>query len=56
LFFNQIDQFKENHFLWLSAGGMKVAQINNGSAEGRTQEDVDKQLGDEDENPEGGDG
>jgi hypothetical protein len=31
---------------------MKVAQINKA----QTQEDVDKQLGDEDENPEGGDG
>jgi tRNA pseudouridine38-40 synthase len=53
-FFNQIDQFKANHFLWLSAGGMAVADLSSGS--GKTQEDVDKQLGDEDEDPEGGEG
>ncbi|KAL6909128.1 pseudouridine synthase [Trichoderma evansii] len=53
-FFSQIDQFRSNHFLWLTAGGMKVATIdkNNGKLQ-----DVDKQLGDEDEeDPEGGEG
>jgi tRNA pseudouridine38-40 synthase len=50
-FFNQIDQFKQNHFLWVTAGGMEVAQIVRG-----VQAEVDKQLGDEDEDPEGGDG
>ncbi|KAL7920921.1 pseudouridine synthase [Trichoderma austrokoningii] len=53
-FFSQIDQFRSNHFLWLTAGGMKVATIDK--ANGKLQ-DVDKQLGDEDEeDPEGGEG
>ncbi|KAH0490688.1 hypothetical protein TgHK011_002145 [Trichoderma gracile] len=53
-FFSQIDQFRSNHFLWLTAGGMKVATIDK--ANGKVQ-DVDKQLGDEDEeDPEGGEG
>ncbi|KAK1249756.1 hypothetical protein MKX08_009759 [Trichoderma sp. CBMAI-0020] len=53
-FFSQIDQFRSNHFLWLTAGGMKVATIDKSN--GKLQ-DVDKQLGDEDEeDPEGGEG
>lgn len=51
-FYNQIDQFKANHFLWLSAGGTKVAELNKES----DKTEVDKALGDEDENPEGGEG
>ena len=51
-FYSQIDQFKENHFLWLTAGGIEVAQIANN----KVQAEVDKQLGDEDEDPEGGEG
>lgn len=55
IFFNQIDQFKSNHFLWLTAGGLKAAVI--GKDEAAKGEDVDKQLGDEDEaDPEGGQG
>ncbi|KJZ76362.1 hypothetical protein HIM_04091 [Hirsutella minnesotensis 3608] len=54
-FYNQIDQFKSNHFLWLTAGGMAVAEIAK-TAGSKVQEDVDKQLGDEDEDPEGGEG
>ncbi|POR32814.1 tRNA pseudouridine synthase 1 [Tolypocladium paradoxum] len=54
-FFNQIDQFKSNHFLWLTAGGLAVAEILK-SAGGKVQEDVDRELGDEDEDPEGGEG
>ncbi|KAM3522000.1 hypothetical protein MY4038_008801 [Beauveria bassiana] len=54
-FFNQIDQFKANHFLWLTAGGLKVAEI--AKEESGKEEDVDKQLGDEDEeDPDGGQG
>jgi tRNA pseudouridine38-40 synthase len=53
-FFSQIDQFKANHFLWLSAGGLAVADLSNPN--GRTQQEVDKELGDEDEDPEGGEG
>lgn len=51
-FYNQIDQFKANHFLWLTAGGTKVSELNK---EGEKAE-VDKALGDEDEDPEGGEG
>ncbi|KAG8414601.1 tRNA pseudouridine synthase 1 [Metarhizium acridum] len=51
-FYNQIDQFKANHFLWLSAGGTKVAELHKES----DKTEVDKALGDEDENPEGGEG
>ncbi|KAK5989839.1 tRNA pseudouridine synthase 1 [Cladobotryum mycophilum] len=55
-FFSQIDQFKSNHFLWLTAGGMKVANISNGQGP-KTAADVDKALGDGDEeDPEGGEG
>ncbi|KAF4580885.1 tRNA pseudouridine synthase [Ophiocordyceps camponoti-floridani] len=54
-FFNQIDQFRSNHFLWLTAGGLSAAEIPQ-NVGGEVQEDVDKQLGDEDEDPEGGEG
>ncbi|KAI8721271.1 PseudoU-synth-1 domain-containing protein [Fusarium sp. LHS14.1] len=56
MFFNQIDQFKTNHFLWLTAGGMKAAEIARNTTGEKVQQDVDKQLGDEDEDPEGGEG
>ncbi|KAH6606895.1 trna pseudouridine38-40 synthase [Trichoderma cornu-damae] len=53
-FFTQIDQFRSNHFLWLTAGGMEVATIDKSGAK---LQDVDKQLGDEDEeDAEGGEG
>ncbi|KAK2598060.1 tRNA pseudouridine synthase 1 [Conoideocrella luteorostrata] len=56
-FYNQIDQFKSNHFLWLTAGGVKVAELNKDADAGSMQQDVDKALGDEDEeDPEGGEG
>ncbi|KFA66083.1 hypothetical protein S40285_08143 [Stachybotrys chlorohalonatus IBT 40285] len=52
-FFQQIDQFKSTHFLWLTAGGVGVAGLTSGSKA----QDVDKQLGDESEgDPEGGEG
>ncbi|KAH7162229.1 pseudouridine synthase [Dactylonectria estremocensis] len=58
MFFNQIDQFKTNHFLWLTAGGMKAAEISRDSTGEKVQRDVDKRLGDddEDEDPENGEG
>lgn len=56
MFYNQIDQFKTNHFLWLTAGGMKAAEISNNTTGEKVQQDVDKELGDEDEDPEGGEG
>ncbi|KZZ95847.1 tRNA pseudouridine synthase [Moelleriella libera RCEF 2490] len=56
-FYNQIDQFKSNHFLWLSAGGMKVAELVKDADAGTAAQDVDRALGDEDElDPEGGEG
>ncbi|KAI9902407.1 hypothetical protein N3K66_001759 [Trichothecium roseum] len=51
-FFTQIDQFKQNHFLWVTAGGREVAKLTAGG----DQAAVDRQLGDEDEDPEGGEG
>lgn len=51
-FFGQIDSFKQNHFLWVTAGGLEVAKIANA----KDQVEVDKELGDEDEDPEGGEG
>lgn len=57
MFFNQIDQFKTNHFLWLTAGGMKAAELTRDTTGEKVQRDVDKELGDEDEeDPEGGEG
>ena len=56
MFFNQIDQFKTNHFLWLTAGGMKAAEIAKDTTGEKVQQDVDKELGDEDEDPENGEG
>ncbi|KAG5976826.1 hypothetical protein E4U55_007193 [Claviceps digitariae] len=56
-FYNQIDQFKSNHFLWLTAGGMKVAELHKDTDANKSQQDVDKALGGEDEeDPEGGEG
>jgi tRNA pseudouridine38-40 synthase len=57
MFFNQIDQFKTNHFLWLTAGGLKAAEIKSTSGE-KVEADVNKRLGDEseDEDPENGEG
>lgn len=52
-FFNQIDQFRSNHFLWVTAGGLDAASL---TGQNKEQEEVDRQLGDEDEDPEGGDG
>jgi tRNA pseudouridine38-40 synthase len=55
-FFNQIDQFKMNHFLWVTAGGMEVAQLTQADANAADKE-LNKQLGDgEEEDPEGGEG
>lgn len=43
-----------NHFLWVTAGGLEVSQLTQGDA--AAAEKVDKELGDEDEDPEGGEG
>lgn len=41
--------------MWVTAGGMKVAEIRGGG--GDVQRNVDKELGDDDdEDPEGGEG
>lgn len=47
-FFNQVDQFKSSHFLWLSAGGLKIAELPGKSESNNFEE--------EDEDPEGGEG
>ncbi|PHH66149.1 hypothetical protein CDD81_212 [Ophiocordyceps australis] len=54
-FFSQIDQFKSDHFLWLSAGGLSVGELDK-SGGSKIQQDVSRELGDEDEDPEGGEG
>ncbi|PHH75944.1 hypothetical protein CDD82_4207 [Ophiocordyceps australis] len=54
-FFNQVDQFKSNHFLWLSAGGLSVSELDK-NGDSKIQQDVSRELGDEDEDPEGGEG
>ncbi|KAH7329459.1 tRNA pseudouridine synthase [Stachybotrys elegans] len=54
-FYQQLDQFKSTHFLWLSAGGVAVTELGQ-SSDSKTQEEVNRQLGDEDEDPEGGEG
>ncbi|KAI5465382.1 pseudouridine synthase [Mariannaea sp. PMI_226] len=58
MFYNQIDQFKTNHFLWLTAGGLKAAEITQNTSSDLAQADVNKRLGDEseDEDPENGEG
>jgi len=50
-----VDSFKSNFFLWLTAHGLDAAKIRPAKGD-RTVEEIDKQLGDEDEDPVGGEG
>ena len=54
-FFQQVDNFKSSFFLWLTAGGLDAAKIR-AIGGGKAAQQMDAQLGDEDEDPEGGDG
>ncbi|KAI0182557.1 tRNA pseudouridine synthase A [Xylaria flabelliformis] len=52
VFFNQIDTFKSDYFLWVTAGGLEVAQQREGPREPIPQE-LENELGDEGEDVEG---
>jgi tRNA pseudouridine38-40 synthase len=55
LFFNQIDTFKSDDFLWATAGGLDAAKERQGPREPVPQE-LEDELGDEGEDVEGGEG
>jgi tRNA pseudouridine38-40 synthase len=58
MFFNQIDTFKSDYFLWVTAGGLEAAQERAGPREPVPQE-LENELGDEGDeagNAEGGEG
>ncbi|KAI1125048.1 pseudouridine synthase [Nemania abortiva] len=48
VFFNQIDTFKSDYFLWATAGGLEAAQLRAGPRESIPQE-LEDELGDEGE-------
>ncbi|KAI0544340.1 pseudouridine synthase [Xylaria curta] len=52
VFFNQIDTFKSDYFLWVTAGGLELAQQREGPREPIPQE-LEDELGDEGEDVEG---
>ncbi|KAI8952394.1 pseudouridine synthase [Xylaria longipes] len=52
IFFNQIDTFKSDYFLWVTAGGLEAAQQRAGPRESIPQE-LEDELGDEGEDAEG---
>ncbi|KAI0377153.1 pseudouridine synthase [Hypomontagnella monticulosa] len=53
-FFHQIDNYKTNYFLWVTAGGLDAAEIRTGPMEPMP-DALNDELGDE-EDPEGGEG
>jgi tRNA pseudouridine38-40 synthase len=53
VFFNQIDTFNSDYFLWVTAGGLEAAKERVGPSEPVPKE-LEDELGDEGEN-EGGD-
>lgn len=55
LFFNQIDTFKSDYFLWVTAGGLETAQQREGPREPVPQE-LENELGDEGEEAGGEEG
>jgi tRNA pseudouridine38-40 synthase len=61
-FYQQIDSFRSNFFLWITPGGIAAAKLRQGFTEEDAAEDeklMNKQLGDEDDedvNPEEGEG
>ncbi|ORY63355.1 pseudouridine synthase [Pseudomassariella vexata] len=54
-FFHQIDSFKSDYFLWVTAGGITAAHQRVGQVED-VPEEMKEELGDEGEDPEGGEG
>ncbi|TGJ83951.1 hypothetical protein E0Z10_g4794 [Xylaria hypoxylon] len=55
LFFNQIDTFKSDYFLWVTAGGLEIAKQREGPREPVPQE-LEAELGDEGEEAGGEEG
>ncbi|KAI0540837.1 pseudouridine synthase [Xylaria digitata] len=55
LFFNQIDTFKSDYFLWVTAGGLDIAKQREGPRESVPQE-LEAELGDEGEEAGGEEG
>ncbi|KAF3059438.1 tRNA pseudouridine synthase 1 [Daldinia childiae] len=55
-FFHQIDNYKEGYFLWVTAGGIEVAEQRMGQMESIPKE-LEEELGDDgEENPDEGEG
>lgn len=55
VFFNQIDTFKSDYFLWVTAGGLENVKQRVGMREPIPQE-LEAELGDEGEDAEGEEG
>ncbi|KAM0324433.1 hypothetical protein ACHAQA_008215 [Verticillium albo-atrum] len=56
-FFQQVDNFKSDFFLWLTAGGIQAGAIRASKSFGKEDKSVNVGLvDDEDEDPEGGEG
>ncbi|WQF76548.1 Putative pseudouridine synthase I, TruA, pseudouridine synthase TruA/RsuA/RluB/E/F [Colletotrichum destructivum] len=55
IFFQQVDNFKSDYFLWLTAGGIDAGGIRTGKDE-KGAKTLETEIGDEDEDPENGDG
>ncbi|KAJ0160814.1 hypothetical protein CTA2_7255, partial [Colletotrichum tanaceti] len=51
----QVDNFKSDYFLWLTAGGIDAGGIRTGKDE-KGAKTLETEIGDEDEDPENGDG
>ncbi|KAH0443640.1 tRNA pseudouridine synthase A [Colletotrichum camelliae] len=54
-FFQQVDNFKSDYFLWLTAAGIDAGAIMTAKGEEK-QKTLEAQMGDEDEDPENGEG
>ncbi|OLN83338.1 tRNA pseudouridine synthase 1 [Colletotrichum chlorophyti] len=55
VFFQQVDNFKSDYFLWLTAGGIDAGAIRTAKGE-KGAKTLEAEIGDEDEDPEGGEG
>ncbi|ROT38163.1 pseudouridine synthase [Sodiomyces alkalinus F11] len=55
VFFQQVDNFKSDSFLWLTDGGIAAGMLRPNKEE-KGDKAVARELGDEDEDPEGGEG
>ncbi|KAK1676895.1 tRNA pseudouridine synthase A [Colletotrichum godetiae] len=55
IFFQQVDNFKSDYFLWLTAGGIEAGGVRTGKEE-KGAKTLEAELGDEDEDPLNGDG